>query len=84
MAGPRRADNRDRKMDEKRRIMSFEEIGKIEVDQHNRLYFDGKPLVLRQRAILPGWVGGAVILIALSAVVIAAIEVARVAGWISG
>ncbi len=70
-------------MAENRRILSFEELGRIEVDAQNRLYFDGKPLVLRQKVVLPGWVGGAIVVIGLSAVVMAAVEVARVAGWVA-
>ena len=59
------------------RKISIDEMDQFQLDEHNRLYWQGSPVLLEQRLRLAPWVNVAVILGAVSTTVIAAIEVLR-------
>jgi hypothetical protein len=51
--------------------ITFDEIGKLGVDETGRLYWDGKPVVTRQEVRLQWWVNLAVIAAGVGTVSIA-------------
>jgi hypothetical protein len=70
------------------------DLDRITVDKNGRLFWDGKPVVVRRRLVLSGWqtfgawlIGLAAITIALSGAVLAAIQAHDwmcSARWVSG
>lgn len=59
------------------RTIAIDELNKLGVDDDNRLYWDGKPIVVEERLRLQWWVNASAVLGASSGVVLAVIEVLR-------
>lgn len=56
------------------RGITFDELDKLGVDETNRLYWDGKPVVIEERLTLAWWVNVAVLVSALSTLTLAVLE----------
>lgn len=61
--------------------IQYGEIGRLGVDEDNRLYWDEKPLVTEDRITLSWWVNLAVVLGALSTLALALVELLRFNGY---
>lgn len=59
------------------RTIAINELDKLGVDDDNRLYWDGKPIVVEERLRLQWWVNASAVLGASSGFVLAVIEVLR-------
>ncbi|MEN3070125.1 hypothetical protein [Uliginosibacterium sediminicola] len=59
------------------RSINIDELDKIGVDENNKLYWDGRPIVVEERITLQWWVNLSAIAGALSGVTLAVIEVLR-------
>jgi hypothetical protein len=59
------------------RPVSIAEFDKLGIDENNKLYLDGKPIVVDERVSLQWWLNIAAVAAALSTVVMAVIEVLR-------
>ena len=46
--------------------ITFNDIGKLGVDENNQLYWQGKPIVTKERIVLEWWVNLAAIVAAFS------------------
>ena len=57
--------------------INWDQIGDLAVDENNRLYWAGKPIVTEERIVLSRWVNIAIALGALATVTLAIIEVLR-------
>ena len=60
--------------------ITYEDIGKLGVDENNNLYWDGRPVLTRRNIRLPWFVNVAAIVASLSTVVMAAIQFLEYAG----
>jgi hypothetical protein len=61
--------------------ITYDELGRLGVDDDNRLYWDEKPVVLESRLALAWWVNIAVVVGALATAVLASIEVLKFCGF---
>lgn len=62
------------------KTIGLDQLDRLGVDENNKLYWDGKPLVTEERIVLAGWVNAAIVLGAMSTFVLAGIEVLRFCG----
>lgn len=62
------------------RGISYDDLGRLGVDEDNRLYWDGRPVVVQERLALAWWVNVAVVVGALSTLALATIEALRFCG----
>ena len=60
--------------------ITYDELGRLGVDENNRLYWDNKPLITEERLTLALWVNGALIVGAGSTFVLALLDVLRFFG----
>ena len=63
------------------RAITIDELDHLAVDENNRLYWDGKPVVTDERLTLAWWVNVAVVIGALSTLALAVLDVLRFSGW---
>ncbi len=63
------------------KTISLDQLDRLGIDEANRLYWDGKPLVTEERIVLARWVNAAVITGAAATVVTAAIEILQCFGF---
>lgn len=59
------------------RPVSLEQLDKLGVDEDNRLYWNGQPVILEEKLTLQWWINVSAVLGALSGVTLAVIEVLR-------
>jgi len=50
------------------REITWDDIGKLGVDENNQLYWNGKPIVTKGKIILEWWINLAAIITAVSAI----------------
>lgn len=62
------------------KTIGLDQLDRLGVDENNKLYWDGKPLVTEERIVLARWVNAAIVLGATSTFVLAGIEVLRFCG----
>jgi hypothetical protein len=65
----------------KLRAISLGETEKIQLDEDNKLHWDGKPIVTEERLVFQKRINGAVYLTALSMLVYAFVEVLKFLGY---
>lgn len=65
---------------DKIRPITLNELDHLGLDDEQRLYWKGQPVVTRQQVRLEAWVNVALVVGALSTAVIAGIEIARFVG----
>ena len=56
------------------KTISIDELDKLGIDENNKLYWDGKPLLTEEKIILQKYVNASIIIGAFSTAVIAFIE----------
>jgi hypothetical protein len=56
------------------RPISLDEMDRLGIDDHHRLYWKGEPLVTKNEIALSGWLNFAVVLGALAAFVTAVVD----------
>lgn len=62
------------------KMIGLDQLDRLGIDENNKLYWDGKPLVTEERIVLARWVNAAIILGAISTLALAAIEALRFFG----
>lgn len=62
------------------KTITLDQLDRLGVDAHNKLYWDGKPLVTEERIVLARWVNVAVFAGSVSTLVVAIVEVLRFIG----
>lgn len=63
------------------KTIGMEDLDRLGIDQTNKLYWDGKPLVTEERIVLARSVNVAVIIGSLAAVLTAVVEILKFFGF---
>ena len=58
-----------------------DQLDRLGIDEANKLYWDGRPLVTEERIVLARWVNTAVVAAAVATVVTATIETLKFLGF---
>ncbi|MDP2002904.1 MAG: hypothetical protein Q8J86_08230 [Desulfurivibrionaceae bacterium] len=63
------------------KTITLDQLDRLGIDETNKLYWDGKPLVTEERIVLARWVNIAVIVGAVAALITAVVEALKFFGF---
>jgi hypothetical protein len=63
------------------KTIRIDDLDRLGVDETNKLYWDGKPLVTEERIVLARWVNVAVVVGSLAAFLTAIVEILKFFGF---
>lgn len=58
-----------------KRLVSLDDFDRMEIDEKNQLYWDGKPVITKEKIVLDGWLNFAAVGAAVGTIASAVVDI---------